>query len=157
MRQPLLKYEKRWPLSICRLCLMSIFMSRQVFADAPCIELPVPTVEREAPVPEKEGVLADLAEEHLLHLAVLLPLAPTADPHADRQVHLVIHDGLLAIGKTQRWALLVFLNFFSKKKWFLAFFIKLIWPGVGFLNRTGAQIYYIIFFLTVFFSRSKDK
>ena len=37
---------------------------------------------------------------------------------------------------SQTWALLVFLNFFHKKKWFFAFF----WLGVGFLNRTGAEI-----------------
>ena len=29
-----------------------------------------------------------------------------------------------------------FFNFFNNKKWFFAFFIKLIWLGVGFLNRT---------------------
>ena len=33
-------------------------------------------------------------------------------------------------------------NFFIYKKWFFAFFIKLIWLGVGFLNRTGAEIGY---------------
>ena len=32
-----------------------------------------------------------------------------------------------------------FLNFFNNKKWFFAYFIKLIWLGVGFLNRTGAE------------------
>ena len=42
----------------------------------------------------------------------------------------------------QSWALSVFLNFFTNKKWFFAFFIKLIWLGVGFLNRTGAEIGY---------------
>ena len=41
-----------------------------------------------------------------------------------------------------RWALPVFINFFTNKKWFFAFFIKLIWLGVGFLNRTGAEIGY---------------
>ena len=42
----------------------------------------------------------------------------------------------------QSWALSVFLNFFTNKKWFFAFSIKLIWLGVGFLNRTGAEIGY---------------
>ena len=41
---------------------------------------------------------------------------------------------------SQSWALDVFLNFFNNKKWFFAFFIKLTWLGVGFLNRTGAEI-----------------
>ena len=40
----------------------------------------------------------------------------------------------------QSWALSVFFNFFNNKKWFFAFFIRLIWLGVGFLNRTGAEI-----------------
>ena len=39
----------------------------------------------------------------------------------------------------QSWALEVFL-IFSNNKSFFAFFIKLIWLGVGFLNRTGAEI-----------------
>ena len=34
------------------------------------------------------------------------------------------------------------LNFFTNKKWFFAFFTKLIWQGVGFWNRTGAEIGY---------------
>ena len=42
----------------------------------------------------------------------------------------------------QSWALSVFLIFFTSKKWYFAFFIKLIWLGVGFLNRTGAEIGY---------------
>ena len=42
----------------------------------------------------------------------------------------------------QSWALEVFFNFFTYKKWFFAFFIKLIWLGGGFLNRTGAEIGY---------------
>ena len=33
-----------------------------------------------------------------------------------------------------------FFYFFNKKKWFLTFFIKLIWLGLGFLNRTGVKI-----------------
>ena len=32
--------------------------------------------------------------------------------------------------------------FFNNKKWFFAFFIKLIWLGVGFLNMTCAEIQY---------------
>ena len=35
-----------------------------------------------------------------------------------------------------------FFNFFTNKKLFFVFFIKLIWLGVGFLNRTGAEIGY---------------
>ena len=31
-------------------------------------------------------------------------------------------------------------NFFNNKKWFFAFFVKLIWLGVGFLNRAGSEI-----------------
>ena len=42
----------------------------------------------------------------------------------------------------QSWALAVFLIFFTNKKWFFAFFVKLIWLGVGFLNRAGAEIGY---------------
>ena len=42
----------------------------------------------------------------------------------------------------QSWALEVYFNFFTNKKWFVAFFIKLIWLGVGFLNKTGAEIGY---------------
>ena len=45
----------------------------------------------------------------------------------------------------QRWTLSVFLNFFNNKKWFFAFFSKFIWLGVGFSNRTGAEIgYYLV-------------
>ena len=36
----------------------------------------------------------------------------------------------------------VFLNFFNNKKWYFAFYIKLLWLGVGFLNRIGAEIGY---------------
>ena len=42
----------------------------------------------------------------------------------------------------QSWVLSVFFNLFNNKKWSFAFFIKLIWLGVGFLNRTGAEIGY---------------
>ena len=35
-----------------------------------------------------------------------------------------------------------FFNFSNNKKWVFAFFIKLIWLGEGFLNRTGAEISY---------------
>ena len=42
----------------------------------------------------------------------------------------------------QSWALSVFLNVFNNKKWFFSSFIKWIWLGVGFLNRTGAEIGY---------------
>ena len=42
----------------------------------------------------------------------------------------------------QSWALSIFFIFFNNKKWYLAFFIQLIWLGVGFLNRTGAKIGY---------------
>ena len=45
----------------------------------------------------------------------------------------------------QGWALSVFLKFFNNKKWFVVFFIKLIWLGVGFLNRTGAKIGYKLY------------
>ena len=37
-----------------------------------------------------------------------------------------------------------FRHFFNNKKWICAFFIKLIWLGVGCLNRTGAEIGYYI-------------
>ena len=46
----------------------------------------------------------------------------------------------------QSWALEVFLNFFTDKKLFFAFFIKLIWLGVGFLNKTGEEIGYLFYF-----------
>ena len=42
----------------------------------------------------------------------------------------------------QSWALSVFLNFVNNKKGIFAFFIKLLGLGVGFLNRTGAEIGY---------------
>ena len=45
----------------------------------------------------------------------------------------------------QSWALSVFLNIFNNKKWFFAFFIKFIWLGMGFLNRTGAEIGYLLY------------
>ena len=32
--------------------------------------------------------------------------------------------------------------FFNSKNWFFAFLTELIWLGVGFLNRTGAEIGY---------------
>ena len=32
--------------------------------------------------------------------------------------------------------------FFNNKKWVFAFFIKLVWLGVGFFNRTGAEMGY---------------
>ena len=44
--------------------------------------------------------------------------------------------------RVQSWALSVYFNFFTNKKLFSAFLIKLIWLGVGFLNRTGAEIGY---------------
>ena len=46
-----------------------------------------------------------------------------------------------SVHDNQSWALSVFLNFFNTKKWF-CIFIKLIWLGVDFLNRTGAGIGY---------------
>ena len=42
----------------------------------------------------------------------------------------------------QGWALSVFFNFFNNNEIFFARFIKLIWLGVGFLNKTGADIGY---------------
>ena len=42
----------------------------------------------------------------------------------------------------QSWALSVFFNFFIDKNWLFAFFITLIWLGVDFFNRTGAEIGY---------------
>ena len=43
----------------------------------------------------------------------------------------------------QSWALSVFFIFFNnKKKLFVAFFSKLIWLGVGFLNKIGAETGY---------------
>ena len=42
----------------------------------------------------------------------------------------------------QSWEILVFFNFLNNKNWFFCIFIKLIWLGVGFLNRTGAEIGY---------------
>ena len=44
--------------------------------------------------------------------------------------------------KMKWWALEVFFNFVNSKELFFAFFIKLNWLGVGFLNRTGAEIGY---------------
>ena len=35
-----------------------------------------------------------------------------------------------------------FLNFFNNTKWFFAFIVKVIWLGVGFLNRTAAETGY---------------
>ena len=55
------------------------------------------------------------------------------------------HAGTCTIAqlyRSQSWALQVFLYFFNNKKRFFEFVIKLIWLGVGFLNRTGAEIGY---------------
>ena len=52
----------------------------------------------------------------------------------------IVHNAQCAYN--QSWALSVFLNSFTNKKWFFAFFFKLMWLGVGFLNRTGAEIGY---------------
>ena len=55
--------------------------------------------------------------------------------------------GCLAVYSTtslQSWALSGFLNIFNNKKWFFSVFIKLIWLGVGFLNRTGVEIGYYL-------------
>ena len=49
---------------------------------------------------------------------------------------------LSSVSGGQSWALSVFFNFFNNKQLFFPFFIKLIWLGVGFLNRTGAEIGY---------------
>ena len=46
---------------------------------------------------------------------------------------------------SQSWALSVFLHLFNNKELFFAFIIKLIWLGVTFLNRTGAEIGYQLF------------
>ena len=49
---------------------------------------------------------------------------------------------------TQSWPLsLFFFYFFNSKKGFFAFFIELIWLGVGFLYREGAEIGYQLDFL----------
>ena len=40
------------------------------------------------------------------------------------------------------WALAVFFNVFNFKNYIFAFFIKLIWLGVDFLNRNDAEIGY---------------
>ena len=45
----------------------------------------------------------------------------------------------------QSWALLVFFIFSIIKNYFVAFFTKLIWLGVGFLNRTSAEIGYYLY------------
>ena len=47
--------------------------------------------------------------------------------------------------KVHSWVLPVFFNFFNNKKWFFAFFSKLIWLRVGFLNRTGGEIGYQLY------------
>ena len=44
----------------------------------------------------------------------------------------------------QSWALSVYFNFFNTKKLSVAFYIKLFWLGVCFLNRTGAEIGYYL-------------
>ena len=54
-----------------------------------------------------------------------------------RKFFAVCDSGVL---KKQSWALSVFLNGFNNKQRFVSFFIKLIRLGVGFLNRTGAEI-----------------
>ena len=45
----------------------------------------------------------------------------------------------------QSWALSVFLIFSTIKNYFLHFFVKLIWLGVGILNRNGAEIGYLLY------------
>ena len=49
-----------------------------------------------------------------------------------------IFETLKEVG--QSWALEVFFNYFNNKKWLFAFFIKLNWLWVSFLNKTGAEI-----------------
>ena len=46
----------------------------------------------------------------------------------------------LQLHSAQSWALPVFFKFFNDKKWFFAFFNKLILLGVGFLNSLGAEM-----------------
>ena len=55
---------------------------------------------------------------------------------------IVFKTQMFKTANAQSWALLVFLNFFNNKEWIFAIFIKLIWLGVGFLNRTGAETGY---------------
>ena len=50
------------------------------------------------------------------------------------KIEIDVHDDAAS------WALPVFFNFVNNKKWFFVFVIKLIWLGVGFLNRSGAEI-----------------
>ena len=65
--------------------------------------------------------------------------APPAPSHLD-VAKLLIDEGLQL--SDQSWALSVFFYFFKSKQWIFAFFVKLIWLGVGFLNRSGAEIGY---------------
>ena len=62
-------------------------------------------------------------------------------PRSDFPDQVQVWDALCTEFK-QSWALSVFFHFFNNKKWFFAFFIKLIWLGVCFLNKTGAEIDY---------------
>ena len=52
-------------------------------------------------------------------------------------------EGFFFVISLQSWGHFWYFIIFSIiKKWFSAFFIKLIWLGVSFLNRTGAEIGY---------------
>ena len=50
----------------------------------------------------------------------------------------------IRVNNSELGTFLVFFNFFNNNKRFFAFFIKLIRKGVGFLNRTGAEIGYCL-------------
>ena len=56
--------------------------------------------------------------------------------HTHSPAHTLTH--IITHNTVQSWALSIFFNW--KKNWFFAYFIKLIWMGLGYLNRTGAEI-----------------
>ena len=48
----------------------------------------------------------------------------------------------VGVGNSAELGTLGIFEFFNDKKMIFGFFVKLIWLGVGFLNRTGAETGY---------------
>ena len=91
----------------------------------------------------------DSAETHFLHLGAGAGggrWRRLANMNTARAVAPGIFTMEVSVTSDGEWvgaragALWVFFYFFNDKKCFFAFFIMLIWLGVSFLNRTGAEI-----------------
>ena len=85
---------------------------------------------------------ADLRAHTLTFTPEIVCLLLHVDRISDLDRQLVLVAGNEPSQRLQSWALAVFLNVFNNKNDLFAFFMKLIWLGVGFLNRTVAEICY---------------